>query len=229
MLQSSKLAMGTSQTAVLWGAASRIYSKQYAASLSNSYLVLSLGISLTVQKGTLLIFGCYAYLGISLLFTIFSHQLKKTKRRIFAPNIQYQYTKQIPLSNSFDSSQKSPLKLFFLPFFSEIIQFNPKMFNNETLFDLMRQFVSKIYYFFAKKSNWLLDLIFEIHVNKFQDQGKIFKKLSLTIRNSIILKVSIRSLLILLSCKVKLCRGGRYSIPRIAPLYSWCSPYSAEC
>ena len=25
------------------------------------------------------------------------------------------------------------------------------------------------------------------------------------------------------------CRGGRYSIPRIAPLYPWSSPYCAEC
>ena len=34
------------QTAVLWGAASGIYSKQYAASLSNSYPALSQGVSL---------------------------------------------------------------------------------------------------------------------------------------------------------------------------------------
>ena len=25
------------------------------------------------------------------------------------------------------------------------------------------------------------------------------------------------------------CRGGRYSIPRIAPLYPWTVPYNAEC
>ena len=25
------------------------------------------------------------------------------------------------------------------------------------------------------------------------------------------------------------CRGGRYSIPRIAPLYPWTIPYNAEC
>ena len=25
------------------------------------------------------------------------------------------------------------------------------------------------------------------------------------------------------------CRGGRYSIPRIAPLYPWSLPYNAEC
>ena len=25
------------------------------------------------------------------------------------------------------------------------------------------------------------------------------------------------------------CRGGHYSIPRIAPLYPWSSPYDAEC
>ena len=25
------------------------------------------------------------------------------------------------------------------------------------------------------------------------------------------------------------CRGGHYSIPWIAPLYSWCLPYNAEC
>ena len=25
------------------------------------------------------------------------------------------------------------------------------------------------------------------------------------------------------------CRGGRYSIPRIAPLYPWTVPYNTEC
>ena len=25
------------------------------------------------------------------------------------------------------------------------------------------------------------------------------------------------------------CRGGRYSFPRIAPLYPWYVPYNAEC
>ena len=25
------------------------------------------------------------------------------------------------------------------------------------------------------------------------------------------------------------CRGGCYSIPRIAPLYLWSKPYNAEC
>ena len=25
------------------------------------------------------------------------------------------------------------------------------------------------------------------------------------------------------------CRGGSYSIPRIAPLYPWTVPYNAEC
>ena len=57
--------------------------------------------------------------------------------------IQYLYTNEILLSNSSNSSQKCP-------------------------FDLIRQFVPKIYYSISKKSNRLLDLVFEIcHDSKF--------------------------------------------------------------
>ena len=56
----------------------------------------------------------------------------------------YLYTDQILLGNSSDGSQKCPLKLFFT-IISETIQFNLIVFYTIAVFDLIRQFLIKIF------------------------------------------------------------------------------------
>ena len=69
-----------------------------------------------------------ASLGISAFYCLLTSTLKEKKslHRPYSLFIHL-YADQILLSNSSDSSQKCPLKFFFLPFFSEIILFYVKM------------------------------------------------------------------------------------------------------
>ena len=77
------------------------------------------------------------------------------KKRILSQNIlliQYLCTNQILLSNPFNSFQKFPLKLFY-NLFSEIIQLIQ-----------IQIYISLL----TKKSNWLVDLVFEICLDRFR-------------------------------------------------------------
>ena len=117
----------------------------------------------------------------SSLFTIYLyHSLHRNSTLL----IQYDLYINIVLSDSSNCSQKFPLKFFFLPFFlksSNLIFF----FYTIAVFDLIRKFVSKIFYFLAKKSNWLVNKVFEICFDsKIPVWGEILKKMSTIIRNS---------------------------------------------
>ena len=79
----------------------------------------------------------------------------------------------------------------FSYYFSEIIQLNLKIFYTIAIFDLIRQLVPKICYAISKSV---------LTVNFFFEEK--YWKMSTIIRDSIILKVSIRSSLILLSHKL---------------------------
>ena len=73
------------------------------------------------------------------------------KKKIFAQNIYTfnttsMYTHQILKSNLSGSSQTCPHKVFFLPLFLKSSNFNLKFFYTIAVFDLIRQFVPKIYY-----------------------------------------------------------------------------------
>ena len=54
--------------------------------------------------------------------------------------------------------------MFFLVIFSEIIQFNLKMFYVIAVFSLIWQYAPKVYYFIDKK-DWLVGLVFEIYLD----------------------------------------------------------------
>ena len=97
--------------------------------------------------------------------------------------MQYRYSDQILLSYSSDISKNDHL-ISFLSIISEIIQCNLIIFYTISIFDLIQQFVPKYYTLFAKISNRLVDLVFEISLDsKFLIRGEIFLKMSTAIRN----------------------------------------------
>ena len=60
------------------------------------------------------------------------------------------------------------------------------MFYAIAVFDLIRRYVPKVYYTINYKSNWSVNLIFEICLDsKFPVRGQILKKMLTIIRNSI--------------------------------------------
>ena len=96
--------------------------------------------------------------------------------------------------NSSDSSQKFSLKFFFFFFFffffSEIIQFNHKIFYPIAVFDLIRQFFSKIYYSINEKKINLVSRLFLKSAFTVNFQSKTsWKKCLPLIRNYILLKL----------------------------------------
>ena len=106
-----------------------------------------------------------------LCYLLTSH-INLKRKIIFAQNIYIIdriSTQKSNSINSFDNSQKIPLKFFF-----DIIQFNHKIFYSPGVFMLVRLFVPKMYYSTCKKSNWLINLLFEICLkNNFPNRAKI--------------------------------------------------------
>ena len=98
-------------------------------------------------------FVCHDSLGISASHLDLS---KNSLHKTYTLLIQYLYTDQIPFSNSFDSSQKCPLKFFFLPFFLKSFHF----FDTIGIFDLIKQFILKIYYSISKNIQLVIWLSF---------------------------------------------------------------------
>ena len=77
------------------------------------------------------------------LFAIFSHH--PLNKKIFAQNIYTINIDHILLSNLFDSSQKCLFEFFFLPLFFKSSNLILNFFTLFAIFDLIRQFVPKIY------------------------------------------------------------------------------------
>ena len=138
------------------------------------------------------LFVCYASLDIFAFYYLLTSALKKKNN--FAPNILIQYsTDKILFSNSSDNSQNYTLRFFFLSFFSEIIQFNRKIFSSIAVFDMIWQFVPKIYHSISKKSNWLVDLVFEICLDsKFLVWQELLKKVASIWRKHFLQNLSIK-------------------------------------
>ena len=67
-------------------------------------------------------------------------------------------------SNSCVVPKNVHLNSFFTTI-SETIQSNLKFFYFLEIFDLIRKFIPKIYYSVSKKSNWWVDLVFEIYLD----------------------------------------------------------------
>ena len=139
---------------------------------------------------------CLLYLFGHIHFLLSFKKKESLHRTILMQNI---FTDQILLN-----SQKCSLKFFFLPLFLKSSNLILKSFTLLLFLIWLSNLFQKYFTLLAKKSNWLVDLFFEIYFDsKFLVWREILKKCLPQLEIPlIILKVSIRSPHFLLSSKV---------------------------